>query len=130
MELAQFQIFQRFLANQEEAGRSTDDSSNDTWQDILPPTSSIGDSRPDLAMTEPARTQPARTQPARTHTNCPLCRQPPNIIGHKLKNYPILLQHGLRLPDTLVNPPSNESSNPTTEPPPSSSPTIENNSIL
>ena len=29
--LAQFQMFQRFLAHQEEAGRLMDDSSNDTW---------------------------------------------------------------------------------------------------
>ena len=97
-----------------------DDSSDDTWQDVIsPPTSSIEDSRPDLVMTEPAI----------KHTNCPLCRQPPNIVGHKLEHCPILQQHGLRLPDTLVNLPPNESSNPTTEPPPPSSPTFENNSI-
>ena len=82
------------------------------------------DNRPDSAMTGPARTQPART-----HTNCPLCCQSPNIIGHKLEHCPILHSYGLRLPDTLVNLPPNESSNPTTEPPLPSSPTFENNLI-
>ena len=38
--LAQFQLFREFLANQDAAGRLLDDSSNDTWQDILPPPSS------------------------------------------------------------------------------------------
>ena len=100
-------MFQQFLANQEKAGRSMNDFSNDTWQDIIsPPTSSIGDNRPDLAMTEPAT----------THTNCSLRRQPLNIVGHTLRNCPIIQQLGLRFPDT--NPPTNESLNPTTGPPP------------
>ena len=39
------------------------------------------------------------------------------------------MQYGLSFPDLLVNPPPNESLNPTTEPLPPSSPTFESNSI-
>ena len=115
-ELAQYRMFRRFLASQEEAGRSTSNSSKDTWQDVIPPTSTMEeDSRPYLAMNESARTQPATV----THTNCVLCCQPPNIIGHKIEDCPIIMQHGLRFPDSSVNQPPNGSVSPTTEPPPS-----------
>ena len=50
--LAQYQMFRRFLATQEEAGRSASNSSNDTWLDLIPSTSSMGDSRPDSAQRE------------------------------------------------------------------------------
>ena len=129
-ELAQYQLFWRFFATQEEVGRSTSDSSNDTWQDVIPPTFSMeGDSRNGLAMNQSASTPPAGTRPAtvRTHTNSALCQEPPNIIGHTIENCPIIMQHGLRFPDPLVTQPS---SNPTADLPPPSSPTIENSSIL
>ena len=86
----------------------------------------MGDSRPDSAMNESARTQSATV---RTHTNCALCCQPSNIIGHRIEDCPIIMQHELRFTDLLVNQPPNESSNPTMEPPPPSSSTVESNSI-
>ena len=92
-ELAQYRMFRRFIASQEVVEQSASDSSNDTLQDGIPPTSSMeGDSRPVLAMNISARTQPATV----THTNCVLCRQPPNITGHRIEDYPIIMQHGLR----------------------------------
>ena len=108
VELAYFQMFQRFLANQGEARILMDDSSNDTWQDVIsPPSSFIGDSGAELATRE---SNCISTEPATT--NCSLCRHLPNIIGHTFKPCPIIQKLGLRLPD--MNPPRNESSNPTT----------------
>ena len=49
--LAQFCMFRECLANQEEAGRLLNDSSYDTWQDVIsPPNSVIWDSGLQLAM--------------------------------------------------------------------------------
>ena len=125
-ELAQYQMFRRFIASQEVVEQSISDSSNDTWQSVIPPTSSMeGDSRSVSAMNVSARTKPATV----AHTNCALCRQPPHIIGHKIEDCPIIMQHGLRFPDSSVNQPPNGSVNPTTEHPPPSSPSIESNSI-
>ena len=129
-ELAQFQLFQRFLATQAEVGRSTSNSSNDTWQDVIPPPSSMeGDSRNGLAMNQSASTPPARTRPATvtTHTNYDLCQELPNIIVHTIGNCPILSQHGLHCPAPSAIQPSPSLN---TNIPPPSLPTIETSSIL
>ena len=122
-------LFRQFLATQAEVGQLTSNSSNDTWQDVIPtPSSMEGDNSNGSAMNQSASTPPAGTRPAtvRTHANCALCCESPNIIGHTIENCRIIMQHGLRFPDPLVTQPS---SNSTTEPPPLSSQTIENSSI-
>ena len=89
-----------------------DDSSNDTWQDVIsPPNFFIGDSGAELAMRE---SNSISTESE--ITNCPLCIYSPNIPGHTIEHYPVVQQLGLRLPGT--NPHTNESSNPTTGSPP------------
>ena len=75
-ELAQFMLFQQFLATQAEVGQSTSDSSNDTWQDVIsPPSLMEGDSNNSSAMNQSASAPLTRTRPSTmiTHTNCHLC---------------------------------------------------------
>ena len=48
--------------------------------------------RPNSAKNESARTPPATV----IHTSCVLWRQPPNIVGHKIEDCPIIMQYVLR----------------------------------
>ena len=89
-----------------------DDSSNDTWQDVIsPPNSFIGDSGAELIMRE---SNSVSTEPA--ITNCTLCIHSPNIPGHTIAYCPVVQKLGLRLPET--NPHTKRPSNPTTGSPP------------
>ena len=95
-----------------------DDSSNDTWQDVIsPPISLIGDSGAKLAMRE---SKSVSNEPA--IMNCLLCIHSPNIPGHTIKHCPVVQKLGLRIPK--MNPHTNESSNPTTGSPPPPTPTM------
>ena len=101
--LAQFRLFQEFLATQALAGRLLDDPSDNTWQAIHPPPSSNAlDSGAQQAMR--VSTDCISTKPSITDTNCPVCRNSPGVPGHTLQQCPVIMQLGLRLPDTT--PPS------------------------
>ena len=82
-------MFQEFLPNQEAAGRLLDDSSNDTWLDVISdPHSVIQDSEKQLAMRRP--TDSTLTKSPITNGNCTLCIHLPNIPGHTIKCCPVI----------------------------------------
>ena len=95
------------------------DPSDDTWQDIRPPPSlNVLNSGAQQAMR--VSTDSISTEPSITY-NCPVCQNSPGIPGHTLQQCPVVMQLGLRLPDT-TSPPS-PSFRPVTEHPPPSPPT-------
>lgn len=112
-------MFQSFLANQEAAGRLLDDSSNDTWQDILPPPSTtILDSGAQQSMRQSTTSISSEST---ITDNCPVCQHSPNVPRHTIENCPVVMQLGLRLPDKP--PQQTPSFRPATGHPPPSPPT-------
>ena len=108
-------MFREYLANQEAAGRLLNDSSNDTWQDVIgPPNSVIWDSGLKLAMRKSIDS--TLTKSKITNGNCSLCTHSPNIPGHAIECCPVIQKLGLSLPETNLQP--NSSSHLVTGPPP------------
>ena len=90
-----------------------EDSSSDTWQDVIsPPNSIIQDSGAQLAM---RGSNSILTEPV--IMNCPVCINSPNIPGHTIEHCPVIQKLGLHLPETnsQINGPS---SSVTEHPPP------------
>ena len=80
LQLAQFAMFQRFLATQAEMAQSTSDSSNDTWQDVMPPPSSMeGGSNNGSTVNQPARIFPeSLTNQSTSRSMNPTMEPPPS----------------------------------------------------